>query len=88
VIPAQRTEGTALGSCHDGKLQEQGQAVIHLLSLRKEMDHVDVGRWLDLLLDDLAWLVVVSRVAADPAPLHGLAERGTHDGMDPMDAGG
>jgi hypothetical protein len=75
VVPAQRTEGASAGSCHDGKLQEQGQAVIYLLSLGEELDDVDAGRRLDLFLEDLARLGVVGGVAPDPAPLHGLAER-------------
>jgi hypothetical protein len=88
MVPAERTEGTAAGSRHDGKLQEQRQAEIELLSLGKEMDDVDVGRRLDLLLEDLARLRVVCGIAADPAPLHSLTERRAHHGMDPMNAGG
>ena len=62
--------------------------MIHLLSLGEEMDDVDFGRWLDFLVEDLARLGVVSGVASDPAPLHGWAERGAHDGVDPTDTGG
>jgi hypothetical protein len=87
MVPAERTEGTAPGSRHDGELQEQRQAEIELLSLGKEMDDVDVGRRLDLLLENLARLGVVCGIAADPAPLHSLTERRAHHGMDPMNAG-
>ena len=33
MVPAQRAEGAAAGSCHDGKLQKEGQAVIYRFSL-------------------------------------------------------
>ena len=88
MVPAQRTEGTAAGSRHDGELQEQRQAEIDLLCFGEQMDDVDIGRRLDLLLEDLARLRVISGIAPDPAPLHGLTERGAHHGVDPMNAGG
>jgi hypothetical protein len=81
VVPAQRTEGTTAGAGHDGQLQEQGQTVIHRLGLGGQMDDVDVGRRLDLLLEDLTRLGMVGGVAADPTPLHSLTERGAHHGV-------
>jgi hypothetical protein len=81
-------EGATAGAGHDGRLQEQGQSVIHRLGLSEQMDDVDVGRRLDLLLEDLARLRMVSGVATDPAPLDSLAERGAHHGVNAMDACG
>jgi hypothetical protein len=82
-------ERTTADAGHDGKLQERGQTVIHRLGLSEQMDDVDVGRRLDLLLlEVLARLRMVSGVATDPAPLDSLAERGAHHGVNAMDACG
>ena len=59
MAPAQRTEGTAAGTRNDGELQEQRQAEVDFLGLGEEMDDVDIGRRLHLVLEDLVGLRVV-----------------------------
>ena len=88
VVPAECAEGDPAGAGDDGQLEEQGQSCVDLLGLGQELDHVDVGRRFDLVFDDLAWLGVIGGVAANPAPLHRLADRGSHDGVDPVHARG
>jgi hypothetical protein len=85
VVPTQSAERTPTCSGHDGQLQEQGQAMVDLFGLCEELNHFDVRR-VDPFLEDLPRRGVVSGVAADPSPSHGLAERRSHDCVDPMNA--
>lgn len=75
MVPAQRAERASPCSGDDGELEEQGEPGIDLFGFGQELDNVHVGRRFDLFFEDLAGLGVLGRVAADPAPLHRLAER-------------
>jgi hypothetical protein len=72
--------GTSLGS-HQ---QVHRQAWIDRLGLGQDPHDVDVVGRLDLLLEDLARVCVIGRVADDPAPRHGLLQGSMDDYVDPV----
>jgi hypothetical protein len=64
--------------------QVHRQAWIDRLGLGQDPYDVDVVRWLNLLLEDLAWVCVIGRVAGDPAPRDRLLQRSVDHHVDPV----